>query len=310
MPARRRGGGPAETMPPAASPPPRLASPPPAPPRDPSEPSPAADSLAALVAQTQSLTGRVAELERAEQDRRSLLRQLVTAQEDERRRLAANLHDDTIQALAAALLHLDVLEARVDRVVRDHGGGRDTWDAVRSSATRIRQNVEHGLQSARTFLFDLRPPVLDEAGLETALQRQLDRVAEQNDCAVELRWAVAERLDPDRETILFRAVQEALANVVKHARAATVAIRAWREGDMVVVEVADDGAGFDPVEALAWASAAGHLGLRFMTERVEGAGGALCIDAAPGRGTRVEFRLPIGGQAGDLPVDRADQPGR
>jgi signal transduction histidine kinase len=304
MPASRRGGGPAETMPPRPSPPPHQASPPPPEP-------PSADGLTAPVAQAQTLSRRVAELERAEQDRLSLLRQLVTAQEDERRRLAANLHDDTIQALAAALLHLDVLETRVDRAVRDLGdGGRDTWDAVRSSATRVRQNVEHGLQSARTFLFDLRPPVLDEAGLETALQRQLDRVAEQNDCAVELRWAVAERLDPDRETILFRAVQEALANVVKHARAATVTIRAWREGDMVVVEVADDGAGFDPVEALAWASAAGHLGLRFMTERVEGAGGALCIDAVPGRGTRVEFRLPIGGQAGDLPVDRADQPGR
>jgi signal transduction histidine kinase len=273
MPASRRGGGPAETMPPS---------------------------------------GRVAELERAEQDRLSLLRQLVTAQEDERRRLAANLHDDTIQALAAALLHLDVLEARADRAIRDPGdGGRDAWDAVRSSATRVRQNVEHSLQSARTFLFDLRPPVLDEAGLETALQRQLDRVAEQNDCAVELRWAVTERLDPDRETVLFRAVQEALANVVKHAHAAKVAIRAWRDGGMVVVEVADDGSGFDPLEALAWTSAAGHLGLRFMTERVEGAGGSLCIDAMPGQGTRVEFQLPAGGQGGDqVPLDGADQPGR
>jgi signal transduction histidine kinase len=306
MPASRPGGGPAETMPPGPLPRAHLASAPPEPPAPPS-----ADSPAALVAQTQSLSGRVAELERAEQDRLSLLRQLVTAQEDERRRLAANLHDDTIQALAAALLHLDVLEARVDRAVRDRAGGRAAWDAVRSSATRVRQNVEHGLQSARTFLFDLRPPVLDEGGLETALQRQLDRVAEQNDCAVELRWAVAERLDPDRETILFRAVQEALANVVKHAHAAKVTIRAWRDGHMVVVEVADDGGGFDPVEALAWASAAGHLGLRFMTERVEGAGGSLCIDAAPGQGTRVELRLPAGGRGGhQVPLDRADQPGR
>jgi signal transduction histidine kinase len=304
MPASRRGGGPAETMPPKPFPPPHQASPPPPEP-------PSADDLTALVAQAQTLSGRVAELERAEQDRLSLLRQLVTAQEDERRRLAANLHDDTIQALAAALLHLDVLEARVDRAVRDLGdGGRDAWDAVRSSATRVRQNVEHGLQSARTFLFDLRPAVLDEAGLETALQRQLDRVAEQNDCAVELRWAVTDRLDPDRETILFRAVQEALANVVKHAHAAKVAIRAWRDGGVVVVEVADDGSGFDPVEALAWAST-GHLGLRFMTERVEGAGGSLCIDAMPGQGTRVEFRLPAGGQVDDpVPLDGADQPGR
>lgn len=253
------------------------------------------DSLAELLARYQLLTERVNELERAERDRRSLLRQLVTAQEDERRRLAANLHDDTIQALAAALLHLDVLEARVDRAVRDRAAGRrEAWDAVRFSATRIRQNVEHGLQSARTFLFDLRPPVLDEAGLETAMQRQLDRVAEQTGCAVELQWALAGRLDDDHETILFRAVQEALANVAKHAHAAKVTIRAWREGRMVAVEVADDGAGFDPDEALAWASATGHLGLRFMAERIEGAGGALRIDAAPRHGTRVELRLPAG----------------
>jgi signal transduction histidine kinase len=254
-------------------------------------------SVAELLARCQLLTERVHELERAERDRRSLLRQLVTAQEDERRRLAANLHDDTIQALAAALLHLDVLEARVDRAVRDRvgsGGRRDAWEAVRFSASRIRQNVEHGLRSARTFMFDLRPPVLDEAGLETALERQLDRVAEQTGCAVELRWAVAGGLDEEHETVLFRAVQEALANVARHARAAKVTIRAWREPGMVAVEVADDGTGFDPGEALAWASATGHLGLRSMAERIEGAGGILRIDAVPRQGTRVEFRLPAG----------------
>ena len=236
------------------------------------------------------------ERRRAERQRQSLLRQLVTAQEDERRRLAANLHDDTIQALAAALLLLDVLDARVDRAaLGDHaGGGAEAWDVVRFTAERIRRNVEHGLQSARTFLFDLRPLELDEAGLEVALRRQLDRLAERAGCAVVLYWAPVGPLDPDRETILFRAVQEALANVARHARATTASIRAWREGDEVAVEVADDGVGFDADELLARAPATGHLGLRFMAERIEGAGGTLRIDAAPGKGTVVRFRLPAG----------------
>jgi PAS domain S-box-containing protein len=246
----------------------------------------------ALLAECQDLTERAAELERAEQDRRSLLRQLVTAQEDERRRLAANLHDDTIQALAAALLLLDVLDARVERAADDHAAGADAWDVVRFTADRIRRNVEHGLQSARSFLFDLRPLELDEAGLETALRRQLDRLADRADCAVKLDWTPVGALDPDRETILFRGVQEALANVAKHAHATTASIRTWREGGVVAVEVADDGGGFDAGETLARAPSSGHLGLRFMADRIEGAGGTLQIEAAPGRGTRVEFRLP------------------
>ena len=248
----------------------------------------------AVLAECHDLTGHVAALERAERDRRSLLRQLVTAQEDERRRLAANLHDDTIQALAAALLLLDVLDARVERAADDHAGGVEAREVVRFTAERIRRNVEHGLQSARTFMFDLRPPELDEAGLEAALRRQLGRLAELAGCAVELHWTPVGALDPDRETILFRAVQEALANVARHADATAASIRVWPEGGMVAVEVFDDGAGFDPDELLARAPATGHLGLRFMVERIEGAGGTLRIDAAPGQGTRVRFRLPAG----------------
>lgn len=255
----------------------------------------------ALLAECEDLTGHAAALDRAERERQGLLR-LVSAQEDERRRLAANLHDDTIQALAAALLLLDVLDARRERAVAEHAdGGTEAWDVVRFTAERIRQNVELALQSARTFLFDLRPLVLDEAGLEVALRRQLDRLAEGAGCAVELRWAPVGAMGSERETILFRAVQEALANVAEHAGAATASVRVWLEGGMVAVEVADDGDGFDPDETLAHAPSSGHLGLRFMAERIEAAGGTLRIEAAPGRGTRVEFRLPAGTAAAEQP---------
>jgi PAS domain S-box-containing protein len=227
-------------------------------------------------------------------ERRSLLRQLVTVQEDERRRLAASLHDDTVQALAAALLTLDVLEARADRALADRAGAAEALQAVRAAAGRIRRNVEHGLRSARTFMFDLRPQELDEVGLEAAVRRQLERLAERCGWSVELRWAPGGALERDRETILFRAVQELLANAARHAGAASLSVRARRAGGMVAVEVADDGGGFDPDEALARAPGSGRVGLRSVAERLEGAGGALRVRAAPGRGTKVEVRLPAG----------------
>jgi PAS domain S-box-containing protein len=117
------------------------------------------------------------DLSELERDRRSLLRQLAAVQQDERRRLAAGLHDDTIQALAAALLLLGVLEGRVRRALEDHAGAAEALEAVGFAAGRIRDNVEHGLRSARAFMFDLRPGELDEAGLEAAVRRLADRRA-------------------------------------------------------------------------------------------------------------------------------------
>jgi len=112
----------------------------------------------------------LARLRRAERDRRSLLRQLLTAQEDERRRLAGDLHDDAIQSLAAALLHLDVLEARLK------GVGAAASPGVGEGVGRLRQNLEHALRAARAFLFGLRPHRLDADGLRAALELQLERL--------------------------------------------------------------------------------------------------------------------------------------
>jgi len=228
----------------------------------------------------------LARLRRAERDRRSLLRQLLTAQEDERRRLAGDLHDDAVQSLAAALLHLDVLEARLEQV------GAVASPGVGEGVGRLRQDLQHALRAARAFLFDLRPHRLDADGLRPALELQLERLAEAG-CATELEWSLEDRVDGDLETVLFRALQEALANVAKHAGARAVRVRVRSEGGAVVAQVDDDGAGFDPVETCAWAMATGHLGLRFMAERVESAGGDVRVDSAPGRGARVTLRLPF-----------------
>jgi PAS domain S-box-containing protein len=228
----------------------------------------------------------VTDLERVERDRRNLLRQLITAQEEERRRLAGDLHDDAIQSLTAARMHVSVLDHQLDRL---DPAGREV---VRRQLGQIRENLDQGLRAARTFLFDLRPPLLDSAGLEPALRQQLDKVAERAGWATEVDWALDGRLEPELEAVAYRVAQEALANVAKHADATTVAVRAERDGSTVWIEIADDGAGFDPDEARRRALATGHLGLRSMAERIETAGGRLEIDAAPGKGTRVVLRLP------------------
>jgi len=238
------------------------------------------------VAGVVSVAVDVTDLERVERDRRHLLGQLITAQEEERRRLAGDLHDDAIQSLTAARLHLSVLDHQLDRV----GGERAA--AVRPALAEARGNLEQGLAAARTFLFNLRPPLLDSAGLEPALRQQLARLSERTGCKTELVWLLDERLDGDLETVAFRVVQEALANVARHADATEVRVRAERAGPMVALEVTDDGVGFDPEAAKERAAATGHLGLRSMAERIQTAGGSLEIASGPGEGTRVLLRLP------------------
>jgi PAS domain S-box-containing protein len=227
----------------------------------------------------------VTDLERVERDRRHLLGQLITAQEEERRRLAGDLHDDAIQSLTAARMHLSVLGHQLDRL-------GDAAAPVRPALTHARDNLEQGLAAARTFLFDLRPPLLDSAGLEPALRQQLAKLAERAGWKTEIAWLLEERLDRDLETVAFRVAQEALANVARHADATAVWVRAERDGPDVVLQVADDGIGFDPPVARERAAATGHLGLRSMAERIQTAGGSLEISSGPGHGTRVVLRLP------------------
>ena len=238
------------------------------------------------VAGVVSVAVDVTDLERVERERRHLLGQLITAQEEERRRLAGDLHDDAVQSLTAARMHLSILDQVVDRLDQDTAG------TVRPALGQVRENLEQGLVAARTFLFNLRPPLLDSAGLEPALRQQLAKLAQRTGCKTEVTWMLDERLDRDLEMVAFRVVQEALANVAKHADASTVRLWGEREGSMVVIAVADDGIGFDPQTASERAAATGHLGLRSMAERIQTAGGRLEISSRPHQGTQVVLRLP------------------
>jgi signal transduction histidine kinase len=238
------------------------------------------------VAGVVSVAVDVTDLERVERERRHLLGQLITAQEEERRRLAGDLHDDAVQSLTAARMQLSILDQVVARL------GAEVAGALEPALDQVHDNLEQGLVAARTFLFNLRPPLLDSAGLEPALRQQLAKLAERTGVKTEVTWMLEERLDRDLETVAFRVVQEALANVAKHAEASTVRLWGEREGAMVVIAVADDGVGFDPQAASERAEATGHLGLRSMAERIQTAGGRLEISSRPYQGTQVVLRLP------------------
>jgi len=209
-----------------------------------------------------------------------LLAKLITAQEEERKALAAELHDDTIQAMAAALLQVDRIAMR---------------DSSRHPEVlaKLRDTLESAIDRARRLMVNLRPPVLDNGGLEPALRQQLDMLAEEDDISVELDLKIEGRLEPTAETVLFRSLQEALHNVRKHAQATRVELALHTEPAGVVIgSVTDNGVGFDVSGVLLRAVNDGHLGLHSMLERVETAGGRVSIEAHPGRGTRLTVSIP------------------
>jgi signal transduction histidine kinase len=210
----------------------------------------------------------------------ALLGKLITAQEEERKTIANDLHDDTIQVLAAALVQLDHIAASAPE---------QQPDLLR----KLRSTLRSTMESARKLMFDLRPPVLDAEGLVAALQQQLDLLRAEAGVSVQLDCELEERLDPTTETVLFRSLQEALRNVRKHAGAANVRLELRREAeDQVVAVLSDDGVGFDVAELLPKALAGGHLGLHALLERIDLAGGKVELRSHPGEGTRLRLSVP------------------
>jgi len=216
-------------------------------------------------------------IENAGSVQRDALRRAVHAQEVERRRLARELHDETGQALTSILLGL----AAVERA--------ESAEAARAAVADLRTLVVETLQDVRRLAVELRPSALDDFGLEPALRRlgQSVREAAELDVQVEARLG-NERLPPDVETALYRIVQEALTNVVKHAGADHVSILVTRKPSSVLVVIEDDGRGFDPEQ-----TRAAGLGLLGMNERVELLDGTFQVEAEPGAGTTLVVELPL-----------------
>jgi signal transduction histidine kinase len=226
-----------------------------------------AESLAARAATAVDLSERVS---------RDAVRRVVEAQEVERARLARELHDETGQALTSILLGLKTLEERVDS---EEGG---------AAVAELRDLVVKTLQDVRRLAVELRPAALDDFGLVPALERLRDTVSEQSGVSVDLRSQLGkERLPAETETALYRIVQEALTNILKHASATRVTVRLSRDERSVSLVVQDDGRGFDPESVRQ-----GGLGLIGMRERVALLGGRLTVESSEGAGTMLRAEVP------------------
>ena len=226
------------------------------------------EQFAARAATAVDLSERVA---------RDSLRRVLAGQELERRRLARELHDETGQALTSILLGLKNVE-----------DAKDASD-VREAAASLRQLVVGTLQDVRRLAVELRPKALDDFGLVPALERLVETFGEHTGIEVQLESRLgAERLPEEVETTLYRLIQEALTNVVKHAQARTVSIILLRRDGSVSVLVEDDGRGFDPDGVRDDA-----LGLVGMRERVGLLGGRLTIEAPADAGTTLAVEVPL-----------------
>jgi signal transduction histidine kinase len=208
---------------------------------------------------------------------------IVEQQEAERRRLSLELHDETAQVLAAVKLQLGLLAERLDPEL----------------AGRVAHTVElidAGMRSVRRVTEQLRPSLLDDLGLLPALRSLTESFAERAGIAVSLDAPPPDSLPAlgrDVELALFRATQEALANVARHAAARTVRVRLTNGSGRIALEVADDGRGLPAGFDFADAEREGHLGLAGMRERIGALGGAADITGAPGTGVRVRLEIPL-----------------
>jgi signal transduction histidine kinase len=229
-----------------------------------------------------TLQSEVAEHRKAEAARAQLLRRLVTAQEEERRRISRELHDHLGQHLSTMMLCLKTL-----RPAEAGGPARTGLQRLEELTAQLVEEVHH-------LAWELRPAALDDLGLQAALHNYVEKWSERTRVAADFHGSNLERqrLPPEVETTIYRIVQEALTNVVKHAAAQHVSVIAERRREHVLVIVEDDGKGFD-AEATARAPAAGRgLGLLGMRERVALVGGTLDFDSALGGGAIVRARIP------------------
>jgi signal transduction histidine kinase len=222
-------------------------------------------------------------LRRTEQERAHLFDGTVAAAEDERIRIAAELHDGPIQQLTALALTLDLIALKLER-------GDVT--AVQTSLKSVRENVAEQMAELRRLMVELRPPALDEIGLEAALRDYVTDFERRVETRCEFVSDLGEvRLSQALETTFCRVAQEALTNIAKHAGAHRVRIELRREPGAVRLRVEDDGDGFVERPA-AELVRNGHFGLVGMRDRIERAGGAWCLESRPGQGTILEAVTP------------------
>lgn len=233
------------------------------------------------------LTHDLTERKRAIEGRARLLDQVITAQEEEQRRIARELHDETGQSLTSLLVGLRAL------------GDAPTLEAARAQAVELRRITRRTLDEVRRLARGLRPGALDELGLLPALEQLAGDYAQTRGIAVDVqaRGLDGTRLPAPVEATLYRIVQEALTNAAEHGRAKTVSLVLQRLPGALQAIVTDDGRGFNVETALRGSHAWDHLGLHGMRERAALVGGSVTIESTLGEGTTIYVRVPLAGGA-------------
>jgi PAS domain S-box-containing protein len=231
------------------------------------------------------VTHDLTERRRHAEVRARLLEQVTAAQEDEQRRLARELHDETGQSLTSLLVGLRTL------------ADAPSLAAVRENVAELRRVTARTLDEVRRLARGLRPGVLDELGLVPAVEQLAVDHSQLHSIAVEVSAVSfgAERVPPAVEAALYRVIQEALTNAAKHSGARTVNVVLQRRREMVQAIVSDDGCGFDVEATLRTPAARAHLGLHGMRERAALLGGTVTIESTPGEGTTIYVRVPVSG---------------
>jgi signal transduction histidine kinase len=208
-----------------------------------------------------------------------LYEKVVSAQEDERKRIARELHDDTSQSLAALVMAIDGSLAAL------RAGLTPRLEEAKALAVRTIEEVHR-------MILDLRPSVLDDLGLQSAIRWYAERHLTGRGVSVRCEFDAPDRRFPAAfETALFRVCQEAMSNIARHAHAESVLIQLSEDGGEIRIEIEDDGRGFEP-DNVSHAERR-HFGLMGIEERVEILGGKVVIDSAPGQGTRIRLAVPL-----------------
>lgn len=237
----------------------------------------------ALNTMLERLTAHTRMLEFSRAQLRRLSGRVLSAQEDERKRIARELHDDTSGSLARVLLNIETCEDALP----------EEWSEMREKMRGTRRLAEQTLENVRKMIFDLRPTVLDDLGLAAAVRWYAKNNLEP--AGIQVRFEASNNLgraSPTVETAMFRIAQEAINNIIRHAHARHARIQLTREQSKWVLMVQDNGRGFD-TRAATEADVSHRWGLFGVQERVELLGGTFNVDSRVGEGTSLRVEIPV-----------------
>lgn len=221
------------------------------------------------------------EVKKKEEIRQKLLKKIITLQEDERMRISRELHDETSHSLSSILIALKVLE-------------ENDYQQPYERINQIRTLVQNTLDEVHNLAWQLRPSVLDKFGLKVALERYMEEYYKINGILVDLYFnSNTERFSPEKETTIYRIVQEALTNVSKYAKAKNISVVIITVENSISIVIEDDGVGFDVDKLETKGSTVERLGILGMHERASILGGTLFIESEIGRGTSIHAKIPL-----------------